>query len=164
MKITLAFLAAIAVPPCLITVWYLWGQFAIFEPSDPYIWVRTRRFFVLCTLISAAHVIVLGLPAYAILRWRNVVRWWSTIASGFALGAIPHAVASWPTGNPPDASASFDGVSTLVNGVPTLAGWLQYFQSVAFFGACGATAATAFWLVVRSPDHSSRRTRDPRAA
>jgi hypothetical protein len=165
MKTTLGFLAAIAAPACLLTAWYLWGQFEIFEPRDPYIWIRTRGFFAICVLLSAAHVIVLGIPAYMILRWRNAVRWWSTIASGFVLGAIPlGVVSSWPPGGPPGASANFDGVSTLVNGVPTLAGWLQYFQSIAFFGACGAAAATAFWLTAASPNQSSKRTRVPRAA
>jgi hypothetical protein len=164
MKITLAFLAAILVPTCLLAAWYLWGQFAIFAPNDPYIWVRTRRFVVLCALITAAHVFVLGIPAYAILRWRNAVCWWSAIASGFILGAAPVAIVSWPLGNPPGASASIDGVKTLVNGVPTLAGWLQYLESVAFFGVCGAAAATAFWLIARSPNNSSKRMRVPRVA
>lgn len=163
MKITLAFFAAISVPTCFLAAWYLWSQFATFAPNDPYIWVRTCRFIALCALIAAAHVIVLGIPAYAILRWRNAVRWWSTVASGFILGALPVATVSWPLGSPPGASASIDGVSTLVDGVPTLAGWLQYLESVAFFGVCGAAAATAFWLVARSPNHSSKRTRVSRA-
>jgi len=41
-------------------------------------------------------------------------------------------------------STSIDGVRTIVNGVPTLAGWMQYLESVSFFGACGAAAAATF--------------------
>jgi hypothetical protein len=156
MKITLAFLAAILVPVGLMAGWYLWGQFATFKPDDPYIWVRTGHFLILCALISAAFVLVLGIPAYLLLRWRNAVRWWSTIASGFVLGAVPVAVCSWPLRFSQGASASVDGVPTLVNGIPTFAGWLQYLESVIFFGACGAAAATAFWLIARSPNHSVR--------
>jgi hypothetical protein len=166
MKITLAFLAAILVPICFMTIWYLWGQFATFKPDDPYIWIRTGHFLSLCALISAAYVIALGIPAYIVLRWRNAVHWWSTIASGFILGAAPVAVLLWPLRNSQGASASFDGIRTMVNGVPTFAGWLQYLESVAFFGVCGAAAATAFWLIARGPNSSSKRTRgkSPRAA
>jgi len=89
MKTALAFLAAIVVPVCFVTAWYLWDQFAALERDDPYIWVRTGHFMVFCTLIAAAHVIVLGIPAYAVLRWRNAVRWWSAVAIGAFLGAAP---------------------------------------------------------------------------
>jgi len=154
MKITLAFLAAILVPVGLMAGWYLWGQFTTFKPDDPYIWVRTGHFMILCALISAAFVLVLGIPAYLLLRWRNAVRWWSTIASGFVLGAVPVAVFSWPLRFSQGASASVDGIATLINGVPTFAGWLQYLESVTFFGGCGAVAASAFWLIARRPNHS----------
>lgn len=154
MKITLAFLTAILVPACLMTAWYLWGQFATFKPDDPYIWVRTGHFIILCTLISAAYVIVLGIPTYVVLRWRNVVRRWPTIASGFVLGIVPVAVLSWPLRFSKGSSASVDGVATLVDGIPTFAGWLQYLELLTLFGACGAAAATAFWLVARCPNRS----------
>jgi len=161
MKTTLAFLAAILVPVGLMTGWYLWDQFGTFQPNDPYIWVRTRNFLSLCALISAAYVLVFGIPAYLLLRWRNAVRWWSTIASGFVLGAAPVAVLSWPLGFSRGASATIDGVPTLVNGIPTFAGWLQYLELVAFMGTCGAASAAAFWLIARRPNNSSKRTSKP---
>jgi hypothetical protein len=161
MKITLAFLAAILVPTCLMTGWYLWSQFATFKPDDQYIWVRTENFSMLCALISAAYVIVLGIPAYLVLHWRNAVRWWPTFASGFVLGSTPVAVLTWPLRNSAGASATIDGVRTLVNGVPTFAGWLQYLYSAAFFGACGAAAAAVFWLIARRPSSSSKRMSKP---
>jgi hypothetical protein len=154
MKITLAFLAAILVPVGLTTGWYLWDQFNTFKPDDPYIWVRTGNFLSLCALVSAVYVIALGIPAYLVLRWRNAVRWWSSIASGFVLGAAPVAVLSWPLRFSQGASASVDGVRTLVNGIPTFAGWLQYLESAVLFGACGAASATAFWLIARRPNSS----------
>ncbi|WP_158756449.1 hypothetical protein [Dyella sp. S184] len=161
MKTTLAFLAAILVPVGLITGWYLWEQFATFKPNDPYIWVRTGNFLCLCALISVAYVLVLGLPTYVLLRWRNAVRCWSTIASGFVLGAFPVAVLSWPLRFSGGASATIDGVPTLVNGIPTFAGWLQYLELVAFMGACGVASAAAFSLIARRPNSSSKRTPKP---
>ena len=157
MKIVLAFLAAILTPACLMTLWYLYGQFATFPADDPYIWVRTRGFFVICFAISAAHVLLLGVPGYLLLRWRNAVRWWSIIASGFALAAIPVALWSWPLRYPElKSSASINGVQTMIDGVPTTAGWLQYAEGIFFFAACGALSGLAFWLALRamSPNNS----------
>jgi len=94
--------------------------------------------------------VVLGIPAYALLRWRNAVRWWSTVATGFALGALPAAILFWPLRySELKASSSSDGVQTMVDGTPTLAGWMQYVGGLSFFGACGAVGALSFWLVMR---------------
>lgn len=150
MKILAAFLVAIMLPACLMTLWYLYEQFAIFEASDPYIWVRTRGFLRMCMAISAAHVVVLGVPTYLLLRKLSVIRWWTIVGSGFVLGAVSVAVFSWPLRYQEfGASASVDGVTTMINGIPTMAGWLQYAYSVSFFGVCGAIGAFGFWVVWR---------------
>jgi hypothetical protein len=95
MKTALAFVVAALAPACLMALWYLCGQFDTFPQDDPYIWVRTRNFWILCIAISSAHVLLLGVPAYALLRWRNAVRWWSAIAAGFVLATGSFAVWSW---------------------------------------------------------------------
>ena len=156
MKLIIAFSVAILVPACLLSLWYLYGQFLTFKPNDPYIWIRTRGFLVICLAIAATHVVALGLPAYLLLRWRKAVRWWSILLCGFILGALPIAVLSWPLRFADlKSSASVDGVQTMVNGVPTMAGWLQYVSGISFFGACGVAGAAAFWLVWRmSPNNS----------
>ena len=115
--------------------------------------------WLLCVAISAAYVIVLGIPTFLLLRWRNLVRWWTTISGGFLLGAVPVAVISWPLRySELRSSATIDGVQTIINGVPTLAGWLQYLEGLSFMGACGVIGATAFWLIRRrSPNYSLKR-------
>src|SRR6266849_8771845 len=40
-------------------------------------------------------------------------------------------------------------VQTMLDGVPTLAGWLQYLQGLLFFGAFGALGGIAFWATLR---------------
>ena len=75
MKTALAFFAAALVPASVMTLWYLYGQFSIFPSDDPYIWVRTKGFVIICVAISALHVFLLGAPAHALLRWRKAVRW-----------------------------------------------------------------------------------------
>ena len=157
MKTAFAFFAAALVPTSLMTLWYLYGQFSTFPSDDPNIWVRTKGFVIICVAISALHVVLLGAPAFALLRWRNAVRWWSIIACGFILAATPIALWSWPLRYPElKTSASFNGVQTMIDGVPTAAGWLQYAQGVVFFAACGALSGLAFWLVLRgmSPSNS----------
>lgn len=148
MRLVIAFVAAVLAPVLALVGWYIYGQFAMFDPNDPYIWVRTRGFFVICLAISAAHVIALGIPAYFVLRWRGLLGWWSALLAGFVLGAIPAAVFSWPLRYAsPGSHASADGFKTVVNGAPTMAGWLQYLGGVSFFGACGLAAAAAFCVV-----------------
>ena len=156
MRLIIAFAAAVLAPTCALALWYLYGQFVAFDSGDPYIWVRTRGFLLLCLAISAGHVIVLGIPAYLVLRWRGALRWWSALLSGFVLGAIPVGVLSWPLRYPDlKSSATVNGVQTMIDGIPTMAGWLQYLGGLSFFGACGAFAAAAFWLVrSMSPNNS----------
>lgn len=148
MRIALAFLSAITLPAILVTAWYLYGQFQTFEADDPYIWVRTRGFLGLTFFISGGFVLILGLPTYFLLRYFKVVRWWSTLIAGFILGAVPMAIFTWPLRYPElKTSASVNGVQTMIDGVPTIAGWVQFIEGVSFFGACGLVAALAFWLV-----------------
>jgi hypothetical protein len=160
MRLIIAFVAAVLTPTLLLVGWYLYGQFAMFEPHDPYIWIRTRGFFFICLAISAAHVVVLGVPAYFLMRWRRMLRWWSMLLAGFLLGAIPVAAFSWPLRYArPGSFSSSDGVATMVDGVPTMAGWLEYLGGVSFFGACGLIAAIAFCAVRgMSPNNSSKPT------
>jgi hypothetical protein len=150
MTTLLALAAATLAPALLMALWYLYGQFAVFASSDPYIWVRTANFLTLCVTVSALHVVLLGAPAYALLRWKKLVSWWSTLATGFVLATLPVSLITWPLRFPElKTTASFNGVSTIVEGVPTAAGWMQYFEGVLFFGACGALSGLAFWLVWR---------------
>jgi hypothetical protein len=148
MRLALAFLSAIIVPAILISGWYLYGQFETFESDDPYIWVRTRGFLGLTLFISGAFVLLLGLPAYFILRYFKFINWWATLISGFILGAAPMAIFTWPLSYPElNTNASVNGVQTIINGTPTMAGWLQFVEGVSFFGGCGLAAALVFWLV-----------------
>src|SRR3954447_10000190 len=111
MRIAISFLTAILVPTCLVTVWYRYGQFEIFPTDDPFIWVRARGFLAMSLAVSAAHVLILGIPAYVLLRKLNAIRWWSTTAVGFILAAIPLGVLTWPLRySELRTSATIDGV------------------------------------------------------
>jgi hypothetical protein len=123
--------------------------------GDDYGWLRTRNVSVLALGVSAAHVLVLGVPTFLALNWRNAIRWWSSLLAGLVLGAIPLGIAWWPldySGLKSSAShSSFGGkmVYTMIDGVPTLAGWIEYLVSVAAMGLLGALGGISFWLVWR---------------
>ena len=149
MKLLLSFIAAIILPALMISAWYLYGQFQVFDVNDPYIWVRTGKFVVSSLWVSGGFVLLLGLPAFLILRWAKAVKWWSTVGTGFLLGAIPAAIFSWPVHSERNFSASVNGVPTIIDGVPTLEGWLQFTYGAVLLGFLGAAGAMAFWLVWR---------------
>ncbi len=150
MNVVLALAAAVLAPALLMVVWYLYGQFEVFASDDPYIWIRTQNFLLVCLAVSGLHVVVLGAPAYAILRWKGLIRWWSTVLTGFVLAALPIAFFTWPLRFPElKTTASFNGVQTMVDGTPTAAGWAQYAEGFLFVSSCGALSGLVFWLVWR---------------
>ncbi|WP_462157879.1 hypothetical protein [Pseudoalteromonas sp. GB56] len=100
-------------------------------------------------IIAAGYVVFLGLPAYFLLKHINRVTWCSIGASGFLIAAMPVAIFLWPYGSP-GSSASSNGTNTMINGVPTLAGWFDYLEAVLFFGVFGMASASIFWLLTRN--------------
>lgn len=144
----MGFILTALAPALLVTAWYLYGQFEVFGISDEYIWVRTSGFLSWCFIVSSGHVLFLGMPAYLLVRRFSVVRFWSTIVGGFLLGSIPIAIFTWPLRYPlQKVSSTSNGVQTMIDGVPTMAGWLEYIGAFSFFGVCGAVAAMVFWVV-----------------
>ena len=160
MRIVLAFILAAVLPTLLLALWYLYGQFQSFDSSDPYIWVRTKNFAIICLAISTTFVLILGVPAYFILKKLNKVSLSRTLGLGFCLAAIPAGIYTWPLDFSGGSSSSSNGVDMIIDGIPTMAGWLQYFQGVVFFGIFGVIAAGAFWIAV--PNQKSLSTAEQR--
>ena len=120
-------------------------------------------------LVSAMHVVAFGLPSVYLLHKLNRLRGWTVCLAGFVGGMIPLGVWSWPLRwNRAGSTAShWDGremVTTMVDGIPTLAGWLSYLKGLAMTGALGVVAGMTFWLVWRrlhSPSRPDRPTIPP---
>lgn len=148
MRPIFAFVAAALAPAGAVMLWYLYDQFTRFDAGDPHIWVRTSGVASLCLVVSMAAVLVIGAPAYLVLRGRPGLRWWGVWLAGFLLAAIPFGLLTFPhlTPNPGEFMA-VEGVKLVVDGVPTLAGWIDYLESVVLFGACGTLASAVFWAV-----------------
>lgn len=90
-----------------------------------------------------AHALILGLPLFLILRSTRRVGITSCAVGGFLVGAVPLGVLTL-TSMIGLQSASTDGKPTVINGVPTLAGWIEYVQGVGFFGLVGIAGGLAF--------------------
>jgi hypothetical protein len=160
---------AVAAPASLVIGWYAVGTFRLGDSlTDPYAWLRVRNFALISSLISLAHVLLLRLPAFLLLRQFHAVTWYSSVGCSFALGCLPVGIFAWPLGYPTGASAPVTGqmarwVVTLANGVSNLAGWLDYWAwGTSFMGLLGAAGGISFWLawrLAKRPNHSSKRMR-----
>ncbi len=126
--------------------------FRIAEPDGPFAWSRFGGIAFLAVLIAGAHVAFLGVPSFLLLQWKNAVTWWTPIALGFLLGCLPLAILSWPHSDSGSSASHWqDGrmVATVIDGVPTKDGWIEYAQGIAAMGGYGALGGVAFWLVWR---------------
>jgi hypothetical protein len=152
LRVFLAFLAAVVAPAVPILLPSAIGIVIAGSYGDADVWVPFTHLLSLILMTSFLYVLVLGVPAFLLLRWRNAIRWWSVPSAGFVLACLPVAIDLWPSHEPDlqTTSSHWDGekmVETMVNGAPTLAGWLSFAKTVLLFGAFGAVAGLAFWLV-----------------
>jgi hypothetical protein len=113
-------------------------------PADSFVSVAMDM-LLMSLIVSATHLIVLGLPTVLLLRKLGIFHWWSLVISGFIIGCIPMALFSWPAYSK-DSSYVENGVATVVDGVLTSAGWLSYIQGVGITGGLGALTGLTFWL------------------
>jgi len=105
------------------------------------------RLFTLSFAVALAHSVLLGLPLYGLLRSRGfLTSWWVAVGGGGIVGVLPFgclALLSLPD------QASTDGTPTVINGVRTMAGWLEFFQLLGELAALGALGGLTFWLIIR---------------
>lgn len=98
-------------------------------------------------IVAAFHTILLAVPTYAWLSRRLAPKAWAAMIAGFAIGAIPVGLLSVLI--LPD-QASIDGVTTVSNGVLTLAGLIDRLVLAGSAGLMGALGGLAFWLTIIS--------------
>ena len=75
--------------------------------------------------VSSAHVFILGIPAFLVLKWKRIANRWSLLIAGFALGSIPSLLFSF--------SNIFHGGSLNLPGT-------------FLFGLIGAFSGWVFWV------------------
>jgi hypothetical protein len=105
--------------------------------------------FAFTFAIALGHAVLLGLPLFLVFQsmgWINVM---SCVVVGFAVGAAPAGVLTWPMQHPAlHTNASVDGVPTIINGIITAAGWVSYVSPLIYFGLYGALGGIAFWVIL----------------
>jgi hypothetical protein len=109
---------------------------------------EVAQFARFALIVTSLHAAILGVPLFLFLRSFTSVGILWCAAGGFLTGAVPSAVlglfALFGMQN-----ASSGGKATVVNGIPTLAGWLEYLQSVGLIGLFGLAGGIVFWGVMR---------------
>lgn len=137
------FLSASVVPVILLCV-----SLAIVDWQDV---KEELAVFYFSLLVSLAWVVVLGLPAFFLLRFLRREQIITLLAAGFVTGGLPLAMLGWPLdpGFQSSFSTTWHGefVDMVKDGVPTLYGWLSYLERVAVVGVLGAISAATFWYV-----------------
>jgi hypothetical protein len=115
------------------------------------LWHTTKiapMIFAITFAVALGHAFLLGLPLFLVFRskgWINI----SCVVFGFAVGVAPAGVLTWPMHHlEVHTSASVDGVSTIINGVITVAGWVSYIKPLIYFGSLGALGGFAFWVAL----------------
>lgn len=103
-------------------------------------------------VIALGHLLLLGVPAFLFLNKRNKISARSSSTAGFICGASPTAILLWPLWNPElqtTVSHRFgeEYIVTTIDGIPTLAGWIEYILVFSFMGAFGVVAGFCFWMV-----------------
>ena len=114
-------------------------------------WWMSSRVFWTALVIASLHTVFLGVPLYTLLRWKKRLTAFSAIFGCCLIGAVPMAMWSWPIVDPElkmNATDSRWG-QTVIDGVPTAAGWLAYGANVLLFGLIGLLAGVAFWFYLR---------------
>ena len=101
-------------------------------------------------IVALTHAIVLGLPLFLFLSSKSRIGIIACALGGFAVGASGLAVFElFGMLGGGSYNAWTGGRATVVNGVPTLLGWLEYAQGVGFFGLIGLAGGLTFWLTMR---------------
>ena len=105
--------------------------------------------FVFTFAFALAHAVLFGLPIFLAFRSKGWINIMTCVVFGFAVGAAPAGVLTWPMHHPePHTSASVDGVPTIINEVITAAGWVSYVKPLIYFGSLGALGGFAFWVAL----------------
>jgi hypothetical protein len=105
--------------------------------------------FAFTLAIALSHAVLLGLPLFLVFRSKGWINVMACAIFGFAVGAVPAGLLTWPTQHPGlHAAVPDDGVLTVIKGAATAAGWISYVTPLIYFGSLGALGGLAFWIVL----------------
>ncbi|KAF1719993.1 hypothetical protein [Pseudoxanthomonas wuyuanensis] len=102
-------------------------------------------------LVVVPHVLLLGVPAFLLLRHLRRLGGWTMALAGLVAGMLPAGLYSWPywrrhPGYTFDRDWHGNAVTVVRDGVPTLHGVLMHLESMFIFGLLGVVCALVFWF------------------
>ena len=115
-------------------------------------WLVPFPFVAIFALVGGCLV---GLPLYTLAERKGWASWKSSGVSGFVLAATPIAIFLWPVNIGHEGQSYVHGVLVRQDGIPTLAGWLQYGEFVGYCAVAGALAGLLFYLINRQIDSTN---------
>jgi hypothetical protein len=134
-----------------VTVTLLFAALTLAQIEEPWnivVAAEATSIAKLTFVVALAHTLLLGVPLFVFMRSIGRVGIVYCALGGFIVGAAPFAVLTLISTFQLD-NASTGGVATVVNGVPTLAGWIEYFQNVGLIGLFGLAGGLTFWSTLR---------------
>ena len=143
-----AVLAAIAVQPLVFVVVALWPALIDGEVSAD----ELLSIGLTVMAVAGAVVLLLGLPAFFLLRRLGRAGPVGLGTVGFLIPAVIVAWLGWPGGTASSGYSSGGNwhghpVEFFINGHATLYGWLEYGESIMRYGLHGLTGALAFGAI-----------------
>ena len=98
-------------------------------------------------LVAAPIIIFLGIPVFHLLRRKGLDNYKSLAMSGAAIAAVISAVLLWPIESAGYSSGgNYYGTyrNMIVDGSPTLWGWIRFVEDIVMFAVHGAIGGIAF--------------------
>lgn len=99
-------------------------------------------------VVALLHAFALGLPLFLILQLWGRIGIASCALGGFLIGALPAGMLVW-TSMIGVQNASSGGKATVINGVLTTSGWIEFAYTTGFMGLFGVAGGLAFWVAMR---------------
>jgi hypothetical protein len=121
------------------------------EPWNIVVVSQTLALLRTTFIVTLAHAFILGIPLFLALRSITSTGAITCALGGLLLGAMPFGALALVSMIGLQ-SASTGGKATVVNGVPTLAGWIEYAYAVGSIGLLGLAGGLTFWVAMRVSD------------
>lgn len=153
MRLLIAALAAVGIQPLVFAI-----RIAPDYLASPGPFYGLGVFLLGILIVSAVMVFLLGIPTYLLLLRIGRTSWTSLAIVGALLGALPVAF-YWPSnlvGYSEGLNWHGKYVETYINGIPTTYAWLNYGESILFFGIHGLTGALIFHATWRALDRNAK--------
>ncbi len=151
----ISLLAGSITPAIIVAVYFFF--IGLFTSSLGEIITEIPEMILLVSFVAGCHTFLLGLPLYLIVKLYYKFTYKTSLACGFLIGALPLAIYTWPIRHTDmKFSSSYNGVQHMIDGVPTMSGWLSYIQGATTFGFLGLSGALMFKYYLNKFENPSK--------